>query len=103
MIRVSVMYQNEQGKKFDWDYYLNKHCVTVRQKLTPLGLVRAEIDKGLGSAQPGVPAPFLVMAHMYFNNVGDFQKCMAIHGGDLMSDIPNFTNIQPQVQISEIL
>ena len=25
MIRVSVMYPSGEGKKFDYDYYVNKH------------------------------------------------------------------------------
>ncbi len=32
MIKVSVFYPNEEGKKFDWEYYLNKHIPMVRQK-----------------------------------------------------------------------
>lgn len=103
MIRVSVIYPNEPGKKFDWGYYLDKHIGARVQNLKSLGLVRYEVDKGLGTRQPGAPAPFLCIAHMYFNNIGDFQKCMAAHGADLMSDVPNFTDIQPQMQISEII
>ena len=103
MIRVSVMYPNKPGAKFDWAYYLNKHIVAASQKLSPFGMVRGEVDKGIGTARPDAPAPYLVMAHMYFNNIGDVQKGLSAHGGELMADIPNFTDIQPQVQISEIL
>lgn len=101
MIRVSVVYPGGPGMKFDWDYYMDKHIPAVR-KLTPMGLVRVEVDKGMGSAQPGAPAPFLCMAHLHFNNMDDMQKCMGL-SNELMADVPNFTNIQPQIQISEIL
>ena len=102
MIRVSVMYPNETGKRFDWTYYLDKHQAAVHQKLQPLGLVRKEVDRGVGTAQPGAQAPFIAMAHMYFDCMEDTQKCLA-HAAELMSDVPNFTDIQPQVQISEVL
>jgi len=102
MIRVSVCYPNGPNVKFDWDYYINKHVAGVTQKLGPLGLVRGEVDRGVGSGQPGAPAPFVAMAHMYFNNMQDLQKCMA-NAAAMMADVPNFTNIQPQVQISEIV
>ena len=76
MIRVSVVYPSGPGMKFDWQYYMDKHIPAVR-KLTPMGLVRVEVDKGMASAQPGAPAPFLCMAHLHFNNMDDMQKCMA--------------------------
>jgi hypothetical protein len=41
--------------------------------------------------------------HDYFNTLGDFQKGMGQHGKELLGDVPNFTNIQPQIQISEII
>jgi uncharacterized protein (TIGR02118 family) len=102
MIRVSVCYPNDPNVKFDMDYYVNKHLAMVSQKLTPLGLVRHEADRGVASAQPGAPAPFVAIGYMYFNNMQDFQKCMA-PAAEMMADIPNFTNVQPQVQISEIV
>lgn len=101
MIRASAMYPNTPGTKFDWDYYMNKHIPAAR-KLTSMGMVRIEVDKGIASAQPGAPAPFVCMAHMYFNNVADMQKCMAA-SPELMADVVNFTNVQPQVQISEVV
>ena len=31
MIKVSVFYPNEEGKKFDMDYYLNSHIPMVNE------------------------------------------------------------------------
>ena len=53
MIRVSVLYPNEQGKKFDHDYFVNKHMKLVRERLTSFGLVRTEVDKGKAGGAPG--------------------------------------------------
>ena len=33
MIKVSVLYENTEGKKFDMAYYWNKHIPMVKQKL----------------------------------------------------------------------
>jgi uncharacterized protein (TIGR02118 family) len=41
--------------------------------------------------------------HLYFNAVADFQKGIAAHGTEIMGDIPNYTDISPQIQISEIV
>ena len=45
MIKVSVYYPNEEGKKFDIDYYTNKHMALVHEKLDSLGLIRGEVEK----------------------------------------------------------
>lgn len=103
MIRVSVMYPSGEGKKFDYGYYANKHMALVKERLGSLGLIRLEVDKGLGGGAPGAAAPFACIGHLYFNSVADFQNAMKPHGQELMADVPNFTNITPQMQISEVI
>jgi len=103
MIRVTVLYPNKPGGKFDFDYYLNKHMKLVHDKFGPMGLVRTEADKGLAGGAPGAPAPYVALGHMVFNSIEDFLKANEAHGGELGADVPNFTNIEPQFQISEIV
>lgn len=103
MIRISVLYPSGQGKKFDVDYYVNKHMKLVRERLGSFGLVRTEVDRGVAGGAPGAPAPYVAVGHVYFNSAADFQKGMGEHGKEIMADIPNYTNIQPQIQISEIV
>jgi uncharacterized protein (TIGR02118 family) len=103
MIRVTVLYPNESGKKFDHDYYKNKHMTLVAERLKSFGLIRYEVDKGVAGGAPGAPAPFVGACHLYFNALGDFQKGIGAHSKEIMGDIPNYTNIQPQIQISEIV
>ena len=38
MIRVTVTYPNEPGKKFDWDYFLGDHQAIVHRELGQPGL-----------------------------------------------------------------
>lgn len=103
MIKVSVLYPNEPGKKFDLDYYINKHIPMVHRLLDPLGLVRSEVEKGIGSAAPGAPPPFIATGHLIFNSIEAFQQAFGPHAAEIMGDIPNYTEIQPQVQIGEIV
>jgi uncharacterized protein (TIGR02118 family) len=102
MIRVSVMYPHGEGKRFDHGYFAQKHMPLVRERLGSLGLIRYEIDKGVAGGTPGSAAPFVSIAQLYFDSVPDFQQAMQKHGKELLDDIPNYTNIQPQIQISEI-
>jgi uncharacterized protein (TIGR02118 family) len=94
------MYPNAPERKFDWTYYLEKHMASVRQMLNAYG-ARAEVDRGMGTAEPGVLAPFVAVCHMYYKSMEDLQKVMA-QAGNMNSDIPNFTDAQPVIQISEI-
>ncbi|MFQ5933299.1 MAG: EthD family reductase [Dehalococcoidia bacterium] len=103
MIRVSVLYPNKPGAKFDHEYYATKHMKLVQDRVGSLGLVSAEVNKGLGGGAPGAPALFVAAGHLLFNSIGDFQKAFANHGQEIMADIPNYTDIQPQIQISEIV
>jgi uncharacterized protein (TIGR02118 family) len=103
MVRITVLYPNESGKKFDHDYYVHKHMKLVRDRLGAFGLVRTEVDKGQAGGGPGAPAPYIALGHVYFNRVEDFQKGMGQHGAEIMADIANYTNIEPQIQISEII
>jgi uncharacterized protein (TIGR02118 family) len=101
MIKVSVFYPNEVGKKFDMEYYFNKHVPMVKQKLGAAckGLA---VEHGLGGTVPGSPATYLIMFHLYFDSVGAFQTAFGPHAQEIMGDIPNYTDIQPTTQISEV-
>jgi len=48
MVRVSVLYP--KGGKFDFEYYATKHMQLVHKLLDPFGLVKTEIDRGVGTA-----------------------------------------------------
>jgi uncharacterized protein (TIGR02118 family) len=103
MVRVTVLYPNESAKRFDHDYYASKHLPMVMERLKGSGMLRYEVDKGLAGGGPGAPAPFVAACHLYFNAAADFQKGIAAHGTEIMGDIPNYTDISPQIQISEIV
>ena len=103
MIRVTVLYPNEAGKKFDHAYYVDNHMKLVRDRLTAFGLVRTEVDRGQAGGAPGSPAPFVALGHVYFNRMEDFARGMGQHGQEIMADVPKYTDIQPQIQISEII
>jgi uncharacterized protein (TIGR02118 family) len=101
MIRVAVLYPNKADAKFDHDYYASKHIKMVNEKLTPMGMVKAEADKGIFGATPDAPPPYVAIGYLMFNTAEELQKAMAAHLNELLADIPNYTNIEPQMQVSE--
>ncbi|MDT0616993.1 EthD family reductase [Salinisphaera sp. P385] len=102
MIRVSAVYPHTEGARFDHDYYRNHHMALVRDRLGVRGMVRAENDKGLAGGDGG-PPPFVAAAHLYFESIQDFQSAFDAEGDTILADIPNYTDIQPQLQIAEIV
>ena len=101
MIKVTVLYPNGEGKTFDMDYYSNKHMTLVKTLLGD-SVKLISIDKGLASGTPDTPVPYLAIGYLYFDTMSAFQNSMGPASEKLMADIPNFTNIQPVVQISEV-
>ena len=103
MIRVLVLYPRQQGSTFDMKYYTEKHIPLAKDLLAPHGLLKLEADKGISAADPGAPSPFVLVAHLTFNSLEDVHKGFMAVGKEVMGDISNFTNIQPQIQISDVI
>lgn len=101
MIKVSVMYPNNEGSTFDMTYYCDTHIPMVRQKLRA-ALKGVSVEQGIGGAEPGSPAPYLALGHLLFESVEAFQTSFGPHAQEIEGDIPNYTNTQPTIQISEV-
>ena len=102
MFKVSVMYPNQAGATFDHAYYRDRHMPLVAGKLGA-ALVRYTVDRGLGGGAPGSPPAFVASCALYFESLEAFQSGMATHGGAIMADIPNYTTIAPQIEVSEVV
>ena len=102
MIKVSVIYPNTEGKKFDMNYYCNKHVPLVASLLGD-ALKDATVEKGIGGAAPGSPAPYAGMGNMYFNSIEEFGNSFGPNAEKIMGDLPNFTDIEPVIQVSEVM
>jgi len=60
------------------------------------------VDQGMSGAAPGSRPSFIAMGHLYFDTVEAFQAAFGPHADPIMADIPNYTDIQPTIQISEV-
>ena len=101
MIKVSVLYPCHEGSKFDMDYYLKRHVPLVRSRLGN-AIKNFAVEQGISAVEPGSPPAYSAMGHLYFETVEAFQAAFAQHGAELVADIPNYTNVQPVIQISEV-
>lgn len=94
---VTVTYPNKDGATFDFQYYMEKHIPMA----TAMFGAAIEVRKGVASLA-GAPA-FLCIAAIPIRSVEEFQAVMAQRGGELLADIPNYTNVEPIVQFDEVV
>jgi len=101
MIKVTVLYPNAPDAKFDMKYYTTHHLPMVRDKCAPeCRSIAAEA--GVAGGDPGSQAPYVAVGHLTFDSLAAFQKAFGPHANDVFADIPNYTNIKPIIQISEV-
>ena len=101
MIKVSVLYPAGDDAKFDIDYYCKRHMPMVQEKVGS-ALKSMAVEQGLAGATPGAPPAYVAMGHLYFDSTDAFQTSFGPHAPEIMADIPNYTNVQPVIQISEV-
>ncbi|HEY0668152.1 MAG TPA: EthD family reductase [Sphingobacteriaceae bacterium] len=102
MIKVTILYPNGGGKRFDMDYYSNKHMPMIASLLGD-SLKLYEIDKGIAGRNPTDPIPYLAIGYLYFDRLSAFQNSFRPYAEKIRGDVLNYTDIQPVVQISEVL
>ena len=102
MIKVIVLYPNEEGKTFDMDYYCNKHMPLVAGLIGDT-LKGSTIEKGLAGGTPGSPASYVAVGNLYFDSIEAFETAFGPHMDTIMADIPNYTKIEPTMLITEVM
>jgi uncharacterized protein (TIGR02118 family) len=101
MIKVSVLYPNTPGSKFDMMYYCTKHVSLVQQRLGA-ACKGVAIEHGISGGAPGTLPAYTAMGHVYFDSMDTFAKSWGRHIEEFVADVPNYTDIQPVIQISEV-
>lgn len=102
MIKVSVMYPFAPGARFDHAYYRDKHLPLVKQRMGDK-CKSYTIDKGLAGGTPGSDPTYIGMCHLFCDTVEAFQAGFGPHTDEILGDIPNYTDLTPVIQISEVV
>jgi uncharacterized protein (TIGR02118 family) len=58
---------------------------------------------GIGGRVPGELAPYVAVGHLNFDSVEAFQSSFGPHAEKFAADVPNYTNVEGELQISEIV
>jgi uncharacterized protein (TIGR02118 family) len=92
MIKMSVLYPNGDDATFDMEYYRTAHMDIVERTMKP---AKIEIDHGSDG-------PCIAAGHLYFDSADAMAAGMG-GAGEALADVPNFTNVSPVVQTSQIV
>lgn len=98
VIRVSVFYFRKPGSQVDYQYYVNDHLPLAIERLKDHGLLRLEVDTGIA----GEPYPLFTASHFTFRSLREYQEGLGSQMEELTTDIPVFSNTEPEVVVSQI-
>jgi len=101
MIKVSVLYPNKPGTRFDMSYYLTHH-MPLAMRLLSRGLRKTEVDAGLQGGAPGEPPAFVGGCQFYYDSVEEFLAVWPAAAAELTADIPKYTDAVPVIQFNEV-
>lgn len=104
MIKISILYPNNKNAQFDLRYYIDKHMpMSIELLSTHPGFKGVSVEHGLGGAVPGTDAAYIAMCHFLFDSAENFMAAFMPHAAVLQGDMPNYTDIEPVIQINEVL
>jgi uncharacterized protein (TIGR02118 family) len=102
MIKVSVMYPNEPGARFDHDYYRAKHLPLIKSRMGA-ALKYYSIDKVLMDGEGKPLGAYVAMCHLFCDSLDAYQASFGPHAEEIRADIKNFTDRTSIHQISEVV
>ena len=101
MIKLSVLYPHVDGCHFDMQYYCDEHMPMV-QKILGSACTGVAVEEGLGGIEAGSPPSYLAMGHLYFDSLEVCRVSFGANVSTFMDDVPNYTDIKPVIQLSEV-
>ena len=102
MIRLTALYRNSPEARFDFDYYLESHMKLSQSLLKEYGMLSFEVEKCLQTMSGDEP-DYLCITHVDFENMEGLMKGLEAHADELMADVASYTNIDPEVEVCEVV
>lgn len=104
MIKISILYPNNKGSRFDLSYYISTHMpMSIALLGAHSGFKGVSVEHGIAGGIPGTEAAYIAMCHYLFDSAESFMAAFTPHAAALQGDMQNYTNIEPVIQINEVL
>jgi uncharacterized protein (TIGR02118 family) len=100
MVKLVAVYKKPDDPAAFDDHYFKTH-VPLAMRMP--GLIKAEIEKGIGAPMPDTPFPHLV-AHMYFKDMDALKTAMKSDEGKAAAkDLMGFAGKFVQMYFTEVV
>ena len=104
MFNISSIYAKKENYHFDFDYYLNNHMPRSIEILSKAqGFIKVSVEKGIDIKEQNIESYYIAMCHYYFDTLENFMLAFLPYSDELQSDIVNYTNISPTIQVNEVV
>jgi uncharacterized protein (TIGR02118 family) len=94
MIAVTILYPKTDDSTFDMDYYTSSHMPMFAEVL-------GEACQGWGAVTL-TSGKYAAMGWAMVTSQDAFDAAMATGGAKVMGDVPNYTNVKPELLIGEV-
>lgn len=94
MISVHIMYPKTEDSSFDMDYYCATHMPMLADAL-------GDACEGWGASKMAAGA-WEAIGWCNVSSQEALDAALAEHGGAIMADVANYTNVAPQMVVGEI-
>jgi len=88
------MYPKTEDSTFDMDYYTSTHMPMLADAL-------GDACTGWGASTVS-SGPWAAIGWATVTDMDSFNGAMKEHGGKIMGDVPNYTNVAPEMVIGEV-
>ena len=104
MTKISILYPNKPGARFDFDHYVKTHMpLSIKLLSAHPGFRGVSVERGVGGGAPGSDAAYIAMCHFSFTSAEDFMAAFMPNAAVLQGDMLNYTDIEPVIQVNDVL
>ena len=101
MIKVTILYPHTPQSKFDFDYYLGTHMPLSIARLG-LAMTAITVERVLNPGPPWPTPAYIAICSFVCESREAYEAAFIPHMAELQADMPNYTDGQQVVLISEI-
>ena len=101
MIKVTVLYPNTPGARFDHDYYEKVHIPMSIELLGP-AVKSVLVERGLDVGAPWPAPAYRAICSFVCESKDAYEQALFPHLATLRGDLVNYSDVEAVIQISEI-
>ena len=103
MTKISIMYPNREGSRFDMNYYLHTHMpMSIERLSSAKGFRGVSVERGVSGTVPDSAPAYVADVSLSFRLrrglPGSIHSSRCCTSGDM----PNYTDVEPTIQVNEV-